>query len=322
MKKLTDLFIVEYGNKLDLNKMTRLSTTAGGIDFIGRSGERNGVTATVAPLAGTAPYPPGAVTVALGGSLLSAFVQLRPFYTAQNVAVLKPRSDVVLSFEQKVFLCLCIRHNRFRYSAFGREANRTLRDLWVPDPEEFPLWVGDQPVILDGIEKPEHSDAPPLPTVETWRSFRLGALFDVRKGKRFIRRERTQGQVPFIGAARKNNGIVSYVPGTPMFPAGSITIPYNGEGGTGYALYQPRPFSASDDVQVLVPLSAVDQAALMFICVVLRRERYRYSFGRKWHLGRMRETEIRLPITDDGNPDWQKMSEFMRSLPFSSTALN
>lgn len=326
MKKLSELFAVGYGNKLDLNKLRRIPAASGGIHFIGRSGENNGVTANVAPLKGIAPNAPGSITVALGGSLLSAFVQSHPFYTAQNVAVLTPRDDVTLSFEEKVFLCVCIRHNRFRYSAFGREANRTLRDILVPAPEDFPAWVKTQSIELEDIASPATQHGPVALTPETWRPFRLDELFAVKKGRRFIRREREHGTTPFIGAAKKLNGIVGYVDSAPMFRAGSITIPYNGEGGTGFALYQPEAFCASDDVQVLEPLpilaaSKIDQAALMFVCVVLRRERYRYSFGRKWHLQRMKESTIRLPVTNTGAPDWAAMSRFVQSLPFSAVAL-
>jgi hypothetical protein len=74
-------------------------------------------------------------------------------------------------------------------------------------------------------------------------------------------------------------------------------------------------------VQVLIPPSKVDPGALLFISVILRRERYRYSFGRKWHLERMKETKIRLPATSAGEPDWKTMSNYMKGLPFATGAL-
>jgi hypothetical protein len=131
MKTLGDLFDVRLGNKLDLNKMQRLLAEEGGVNFVGRSSERHGVSATIAPLPSTEPFKKGLITVALGGAkLLSAFVQEDPFYTAQNVAVLTPREP--LSFAEKVFVCMCVRANRWRYSAFGREANRTIRTIPIP----------------------------------------------------------------------------------------------------------------------------------------------------------------------------------------------
>ena len=85
------------------------------------------------------PYAEGLITVALGGSTLSSFVQSNPFYTAQNIDVLTPLA--AMSLDVKLYYCLCIEANRFRYSTFGREANRTLKYLRVPAPEHTPTWV-------------------------------------------------------------------------------------------------------------------------------------------------------------------------------------
>ena len=46
-----------------------------------------------------------------------------------------------MSLETKLYYCLCIEANRFRYSTYGREANRTLRTLLVPSLESNPAWV-------------------------------------------------------------------------------------------------------------------------------------------------------------------------------------
>ncbi len=154
MKKLNEIFDVAYGSKLDLNKMIYLKTSDGGVNFVGRSSKNHGVSAIVAPLPEVIPYETGLITVALGGTkLLSSFIQEKPFYTAQNVAVLRPKEP--MTFAEKLFMCLSIRHNRFRYCAFGREANRTLRDLLVPEKEEFPDWVRNQkPETIDTISRP------------------------------------------------------------------------------------------------------------------------------------------------------------------------
>lgn len=138
LTELNTLFEVEYGNKFDLNKMKQ-APAKNSIAFIGRSGLRNGVVAYVEEFQKIEPYKAGFITVALGGAALSSFVQPRTFYTAQNIAVLKPSS--AMSLETKLYYCLCIEANRFRYSTFGREANRTLRTLLVPSLESIPQWV-------------------------------------------------------------------------------------------------------------------------------------------------------------------------------------
>lgn len=138
LTKLNCIFDVEHGNKFDLNKMEQCAQTDEAIAFVGRSGGENGIVAFVKRV-GTQPYDSGLITVALGGSALSSFVQPRTFYTAQNIDVLKPRTEMTL--DTKLYYCLCIEANRFRYSTYGREANRTLRDILVPELECVPSWV-------------------------------------------------------------------------------------------------------------------------------------------------------------------------------------
>jgi hypothetical protein len=136
---LSSIFGIEHGNKFDLNKMSECGPGDRAVAFIGRSGERNGLVAFVEQLDNAKPYESGLITVALGGSALSSFVQPRPFYTAQNIDVLKPRSE--MSLDVKLYYGLCIEANRFRYSTFGREANITLSKLLVPALECVPAWT-------------------------------------------------------------------------------------------------------------------------------------------------------------------------------------
>jgi len=136
---ITDIFNIEHGNKFDLNKMDLADVPSEAICFVGRSGEGNGIVALVREIPDVKPYPAGAITVALGGSALSSFVQPRRFYTAQNIDVLLPKSP--MSLDEKLYYCLCIEANRFRYSTFGREANRTLKFLTLPVRGDVPAWV-------------------------------------------------------------------------------------------------------------------------------------------------------------------------------------
>jgi hypothetical protein len=139
LTELSALFEIEHGNKLDLNKMEQCGQTRDSVAFVGRSGERNGIVAFVRRMEANEPYDSGLITVALGGAALSSFVQPMAFYTGQNIDVLRPREE--MSLDVKLYYCLCIEANRFRYSTFGREANRTLRNLLVPKRECLPPWV-------------------------------------------------------------------------------------------------------------------------------------------------------------------------------------
>lgn len=139
MVRLSVVFSISHGNKLDFNKMDVADSPADGVAFITRSGERNGIVSFVKPLPNHEPFPEGLITVALGGAALSSFVQASPFYTAQNIDVLRPINP--MSLDEKLYYCLCIEANAFRYSTFGREANRSLKNLLVPARESIPPWV-------------------------------------------------------------------------------------------------------------------------------------------------------------------------------------
>ena len=314
---LNNLFRVEYGNKFDLNKMTLLSKAEGGINFVNRSSRHCGVSATVSPVPGVQPYAAGNITVSLGGSfLLSSFVQLEEFYTGQNVAVLIPRDE--MSFAEKLYICLCIRHNRFRYSAFGREANRTLRTLPVPDRSAFPEWLKDCDASrLETEYAKPHEEATLVISPSTWKWFVLSDIFDIHKGKRLTKADMHPGDTPFISAVDSNNGLRQRISAKPLHQSNVITVNYNGNG-VAEAFYQPEPFLASDDVNVLYPKFELDSAISLFITTIIRRERYRFNYGRKWNLERMNESKIRLPADSSGQPDWAWMRRFILSQNFSA----
>jgi len=92
----------------------------------------------------------------------------------------------------------------------------------------------------------------------------------------------------------------------------------NYNGGVAEAFYQPKPFWCSDDVNVLYPKFSLTPAIALFLATVIGLERYRFNYGRKWHLERMRTAVVRLPAKTDGPPDWQYMERYIKSLSFSS----
>jgi hypothetical protein len=140
MKKINEMFLIDYP-KLHKSKMTSLPYADGGVNFIAQSAKHHGIRGTVAILPEMKPYPGGLITVSLGGTPLVSFVQERPFYASKNVAVLSPIEK--MTFVEKFYVCLCISHNKYRYSAFGRAANRTLRELLIPSRDHFPEWLND-----------------------------------------------------------------------------------------------------------------------------------------------------------------------------------
>jgi hypothetical protein len=152
---LSELFTVTYGVNLELNRMT---LDPSGIPFVGRSDRNNGVTARVSAIPGLAPNPARTLSVAGGGSVLAPFLQVEPYYSGRDLFYLTPKIEMTDS--QLLYYCACIRANRYRYS-YGRQANKTLKDLPLPRLDVLPPWVsGGLERVVSNLSLKLHSVVP------------------------------------------------------------------------------------------------------------------------------------------------------------------
>lgn len=332
MVPISKLFHICYGNQFDFSKM---EVDDEGINFISRGSTNNGFIAKVKPYNETKPFPAGLITVTMGGSyLLASFVQPSPFYTAQNIKVLTPKNNMDLA--TKLFYCTAIQHNRFRYHSHSREANSTFDDIPVPEVSEIPSWISKFNIgIINGDKINTNSIV--LNTLD-WRWFRYDEIFDIRKGFYNKKPEDNTGHdIPFIGAIDNNNGVSEYydlrdieeasktgddknVPlDEKIFKGNCITVSNNGS--VGYAFYQTKDFTCTHDVNPLYINKKWNKELNpfigMFLCSLIEKERYRWTYGRKWRPKRMPSSMIKLPVDASGNPDWQFMEDYIKSLPYS-----
>lgn len=316
MKKLSEIFDIKYGNQFDLNKMKRNAGDTNLVSFVSRTAKNNGVSSKVSTLNDTLPFEAGCITVALGGSVLCSFVQVEQFYTGQNVSVL---TNDKLSIKEKLFYCIAIKRNAYRYQACGREANRTLGDLLVPSVEEIPSWVNDleilnpqdsfRPLNKDENIKVNHTD---------WIAFKYKDLFDIGRGKGPRKKDLTgYGSVPFVSASEQNNGLTGWTTHEPMHFGGVITVVRNGNS-VASSFYQEDDFCSTEDVHIFVPKFNINKYIALFICALIKKEKYRFNYGRKWSIARMLESEIKLPVKASGTPDFEFMERYIKSLPYSS----
>ncbi|WP_202629753.1 restriction endonuclease subunit S [Cronobacter dublinensis] len=312
---LNEIFEIRYGHSLELNKMKIMREIDGGVPFVSRKMGDNGISAYVEILDDVTPAPPGELSCALSGNgVLSTFLQEKPFYTGYHVACLSPKTP--LTKQQLLYYCMCIEQNRYRYS-YGRQANRTLKNIKVPTPCSIPNYVNEVDVDLyAGKEKALINSSPATINGNSWRLIKLEDIFDIKKGQRLTKANMTQGETPYVGASDSNNGITRLIGQEALHQGGTITVSYNGS--VAEAFYQPKAFWATDDVNVLYPKFKMSVSTAMFICAIIKLEKYRFNYGRKWNLERMKKSEIRLPTTSKGELDYQFMDNYINSLPFSS----
>ncbi|MBK7856918.1 MAG: restriction endonuclease subunit S [Bacteroidetes bacterium] len=114
----------------------------------------------------------------------------------------------------------------------------------------------------------------------------------LKKGKRLTKEDMIEEIHLFIGSIDSNNGYqCEYIGQSPIHSGNTITVNYNGS--VAESFYQPKPFWASDDVNVLYPKFKMNPYIGLFIATIIKAEKYRFNYGRKWHVERMNTTKIK-----------------------------
>lgn len=170
--------------------------------------------------------------------------------------------------------------------------------------------------------------------IKEWKGFLLGNIFDIKKGKRLTSEDQIDGENNYIGAIDSNNGVANRIAQDPIHDGNTISLSYNGS--VGEAFYQREPYWATDDVNALYcRYEGFNEYIGLFLVTVLRQEKYKFSYGRKWTLDNMKATEIMLPARRESNgeffvdgineysdegyvPDWQYMENYIKSLHHKS----
>lgn len=303
--KLSDLFELKYGNSFELINMTVNENE--NINFISRTSNNNGVVAKVKKNENYPPFPSGLLTVALGGSVLSTFVQSKSFYTGFHVMVLIPKKEMTLN--EKMFYAMCINANAYKYG-YGRQANKSLKDIIIPD--DVPEWVENYEIGFDLLNTNIRKTNPNL-DVNCWGKFNLVDYFDMYAGKYYNTDEYSCGNTPLVSTSDNENGIMAYTDLIPIFPKNCLTI-----GKVGITtFYQNKSLCASPDVTVLIPKERFNKYIGLFIKSVIDLEKHKWSYGRQIRLGDCKELSIKLPLTSKGTPDWEYMEQYIKSLPYS-----
>ena len=260
--------------------------------------------------------------IAIGDTTATCFYQGEDFVCGDHMVIC--RADWI-NLHTALFIISILKQEKYKYS-YGRAFKMELISntmLKLPAAaDNTPDWDYMESYIKSLNRKPlatanQGGYGSHTLGVETWKDFCLGDYFEIKKGKRLTSDEQTEGSTPYIGAIDSNNGIANYIGQDAIHAGNTISLSYNGS--VGEAFYQPKPFWATDDVNVLYFREenevAFNKYIALFVCAVLRQEKYRYSYGRKWVLESMKSTVIKLP-EKSGKPNWSYMEDYMKSLPY------
>lgn len=321
------MFYIDMGNKFDKSKM---DTTKNDINFIGRTSINNGINATCGVFRNVQPYKSGLLTLALGGSVGSCFIQKRPFYTSQNVIVLIPK-DNISDYAKHYVACIIQKESELHYQAFVKELNAHIKtDFIIPLPatkNDEPDWIYMESYMKRIMQETQKTIEELLNintykskiNINNWNNFKIGGengLFEVTRPNARSVQTYNKGNMPFIASGCFNNGVSDYFEpkSESDFDKGNcITVsPVDG-----YAFYQKDDFlgrGGAGSSIIILRCDNLNEYIGKFICTIIRNTCKDWSYSNMGNKDKLRDTIIKLPATEKGDPDWIFMEQYMKNV--------
>lgn len=318
---VSDIYKAKSINKDDLNEATN---TRYAIRYITRTGENNGC-----EMLADAKYIDSKIiekknAISIGDTTATCFYQDEDFITGDHMVIV--RADHWLNKYTALFILAILNNEKFKYS-YGRAF---LMDRIANTTVKLPIDLFGNPdwKFMEDYIKSLHYK--PLTTknksgqasdfdVNGWGDFKIKEFFSVELSKGDIKLDdMSAGPVPLISSGETNNGIVGYIDSggdgkAEIFPRNRITLDMFGN-----AFYQDEPFYAVSHgrVNILNPKFDLTLNVGLFICTIINQEQYKYSYGRAVYSGVAEKMDIKLPIKSNGEPDWEFMENYIKSLPY------
>jgi hypothetical protein len=281
----------------------------GDVPFVTNGYRDNGTLGYVTPLPEDRVFTEPAICVS---AFCEATVPKNPFIARGNggsgLTILTPKKPMSHTNLWAYAGYLSSRHG-WKFS-FGRMATRSrleVLDLPVTPPH---IPTADPDALLPCLGPPRHSGAS-----LRFARVKLTQFFNVISGDFHSVEELEAGDIPLVSCGVQDNGIIGfYNPPKDKVYGNTLTVAYNGD----YPLmakFHPYCFAAKDDVAVLCPKEPIGLPAMLFIQILLNREVWRHSYGRKLYKARLEKFEVKVPLTAEGRVDEAAIQTWLEANP-------
>lgn len=140
--------------------------------------------------------------------------------------------------------------------------------------------------------------------------FPVSDYFEIQLGGKDHIEDLQDGSVPVVSTSEFENGVTTWCTPEVVYEPKSITVATDGS--TCSSFVQEVPFYTFYKVAILRPIKDVPIDSLYFISYLLRRERWRYVYARKFGKARISSTILNGPIQKNGEPDFMLMAQLVR----------
>ena len=320
--KLSDIFEIKTSKCIHENG---LKQGAGTIPYVTRTSLNNGVLKFVCSQRIEKLNPGNVITV--GMDTQTVFYQKQNFYCGRDILSL---SNTIMNQYIGIFIVGILDQIVKKKFSYGYCASLTrIKNLEIklpstpdgnPDWEFMESYIREQyrEVVQERIEELEKKkpDAPTIlrdiEEIQATADFPLGQVFPtITRGIQISKRNRKPGTIPYISASLLNHGEADFISVDEKYIyKDCLTVPFIG--GENCTFYHDGEFVPSSDVAVLQNEN-FDKHIYVFLIGILNVIMQKYSFGYKASLERLQKQTIPLPITSDGKPDWEFMSDYIKT---------
>lgn len=146
-----------------------------------------------------------------------------------------------------------------------------------------------------------------------WGEFEIGKIFSIENCKCSNVSILENGNMPYVGATNRNNGVLKFVkPVEKLITKGNcIAFICDGEGSVGYSIYKSEDFIGSTTVKV-GRADSLNKYTASFIITIADTVRSKYNFGFKRNETHLKKERVLLPINLKKEPDFAFMEQYMR----------
>lgn len=273
----------------------------------------------------------------------TAFYQPKPFCATSDVNIIKRKDGKEMNPYVGLFLASIIDFNESYRWTYGRQCRvndtQKIRIKLPVTPEGTPDWKYMEDFVKDQIipqlpkkaqrvwlqkydTAPQKQENMKLNTQE-WNSFVIKDLFVMTRGKTLSSddKEYFEGNIPCVNGTSTNNGVLCYLSeriedkGFKKQPVPSLSLCRVGT--SGLTFVQTKPYYIADNAFCLQLKEQQSTYVYLFLSTLLDQECVKYCYGRTISSEKYMQTRIKLPVTPSGEPDWQFMEDYIKSLPFS-----
>lgn len=169
--------------------------------------------------------------------------------------------------------------------------------------------------VKKSIEPLVNTPTPEL-NIQNWKEFKLTDLFEIKGSKTTkltVLEEIGPGKYPYVTTKSTNNGVDGYY--NIWTEKGNVLTVDSACVGT--CFYQEENFTAADHVEKLIPKFKMNKYNALFLATIINQSNFKYCYGRGRSKSRLAKETIKLPVTKDGQPDYQFMEDYIKTLPYS-----